>query len=183
MGLKMIIAPADEPVTVQEMAIHSRIDNQEEYIYLSELITTAREYCEELQNRAYMLQTWELTLNKFPPVIELPKPPLYSVESITYKDRDGAETTLDPATYAVDNTSFIGKIVPLTSWPSFTPYPTNAVTVRFVCGSERVNSRVKHAIMLLAAHWYENREAYGLMNKEIGVSVSRLLGLDRVIPV
>jgi uncharacterized phiE125 gp8 family phage protein len=183
MGLKMITAPQIEPVSMQEILTHSRIDSEEEYIYAAELITAAREYCEALQNRAYMTQTWELTLDKFSPVIVLPKPPLQSVTFIKYKDAQGIEKILPETEYAVDNTSFQGRIVPVKGWPSFSPYPVNAVTVRFVCGSNTVSERVKHAIKLLAAHWYENREAYGTMDKEIGVSVSRLLGLDRVIPI
>lgn len=183
MGLKMIVPPVDEPVLIDDLRIHSRIDNEEEYLYISETISAAREYCEELQNRAYMTQTWELTLNRFPSVIVLPKPPLQSVEFIKYKDLAGTETILDTTKYAVDTTSFLGRIVPIYSWPSFSPYPINAVTVRFVCGSEVVGERVKHAIKLLAAHWYENREAFGSLDKEIGVSISRLLGLDRVVPI
>jgi len=45
---------------------------------LANLITTAREYCEDYQNRAYINQTWELWLDSFPArnYIELPRSPL-----------------------------------------------------------------------------------------------------------
>jgi hypothetical protein len=43
------------------------------------LIATARQYCEDFQNRGYINQTWELWLDEFPEkdYIEIPKPPLY----------------------------------------------------------------------------------------------------------
>jgi len=43
------------------------------------LIESARQYCEDFQNRAYINQTWELWLDEWPDrdYIEIPKPPLY----------------------------------------------------------------------------------------------------------
>jgi hypothetical protein len=43
------------------------------------LIESARQYCEDFQNRAYINQVWELWLDKWPDrdYIQIPKPPLY----------------------------------------------------------------------------------------------------------
>ena len=51
---------------------------------ISSLITTARQYAEDFQNRAYISQTWELWLDKFPSEnqIQIPLPPL-QVPAIT----------------------------------------------------------------------------------------------------
>lgn len=45
---------------------------------LSAIITAARQYCEDLQNRAYITQVWELWLDRWPgkDYIEIPLPPL-----------------------------------------------------------------------------------------------------------
>jgi len=51
---------------------------------INALIATARQYAEDFQNRAYISQTWELWLDKFPDknYIEIPLPPL-QVPAIT----------------------------------------------------------------------------------------------------
>lgn len=139
-GLKVITPPAAEPVKIEEVRAQLRIELDDESYddILQPLITAAREWCEGYQNRAYVEQTLELALDYWPrgQTIELPRPPLRSVTSVVY----GSETW-DSANYAVDDYSFIGRIV-AKSWPPGALPDVNGIKVRYVAGYEPVEGEV-----------------------------------------
>lgn len=90
--------------------------------------------------------------------IELPVPPLISVESITYIDEVGQTQTLDPSTYRVDPYSTPGRIIPLQDWPKLgTNY--SGITILFTAGYSTVPASVKNAMKLIIGSLYENRES------------------------
>lgn len=137
--LKLVTGIVTEPITVDDVKDQLRIDLATEDDFIADLITAAREYGEDYTGHAFATQTWDYYLPDFPHVdyIDLPLTPLQSVTSVKYKDSAGSETTMTVTTqYIVDADSQPGKIfLPYgKSWPSFTPYPHNAVTVRMVCG-------------------------------------------------
>ncbi len=152
------------------------------------LIAAAREYCEDVTGRAFAEQTFELYLDDFPPgrALELPCPPLQSVDSIKYKTEDGTETTLtEGADYLVDTESSVGRIVlpKGKTWPSASLYHVNPVKIRFTAGHTTSNPAppgVKHAIKLLVGHWYANREAVGQVGEPVALAVKSLLSNRRV---
>ncbi|MCK9569543.1 head-tail connector protein [Candidatus Pacearchaeota archaeon] len=74
--------PQDEPLEIEEAKTHLRIDSTDEDEYIQTLIISAREYCENFQNRAYITQTLELWLDEWPEYFALPRPPL-SIPSVT----------------------------------------------------------------------------------------------------
>lgn len=166
MNLILMEGPQAEPVTLAEAKLHLRVDGNEDDLLISSLITSAREYCETWQGRAYVSQTWELVLDRFPQdknCIILPLPPLLSVESIKFKNRDGVQDTCGPENYIVDTVSQPGRIVPTygKAWPSLTLQPANAITIRFTAGyggAEAVPEKFKAAIKLIVAYLYEHRD-------------------------
>ena len=169
MGLKQTVAPAVEPISLTEGKLHLRIDTTAEDSLITSLIKTARQYCENYQRRAYITQTWELWLDRFPDIdiIDIPLPPLQSVSSIKYYDTANVEHTFAASEYFVDSKSQPGR-VSLSygkSWPADTLRPTTGVCITFVAGYGSVASAVPvtacYAILLLVAHYYENREAAG----------------------
>ena len=89
-------------------------------------------------------------------------PPVLSVTSIKYLDTAGVQQTLDSSLYLVDTVACC--VVPAygQSWPSLYPV-SQPVTVRISCGygatAASVPGTIKSAMLLLIAHWYENREA------------------------
>ena len=100
-------------------------------------------------------------LDSFPTVIELPYGNLQSVTHIKYTDASGTETTLTENTdYLVEtNGEGIGRVLlpSSKSWPTFTPYPSNPITIRFVCGwktAADVPYKIKAAILLIAESLY-----------------------------
>jgi uncharacterized phiE125 gp8 family phage protein len=191
MGLTLVTPPTAEPVPLDgdgSAKQHLRVDTTDEDGYISGLIIAAREYCEAYQGRAYVTQTWELSLDCWPARdwIQIPKPPLQAVESIAYRLADGTEQILDPSCYAVDPKSQPGRLALRQgcSWPSGELWPLGAITIRFVAGygdPDKVPQRAKQAMLLLIGHWFEHREAVltGSISKEIEFAVRALLGSER----
>jgi uncharacterized phiE125 gp8 family phage protein len=183
-------APTTEPLTLDEVKSYLRVDFNDDDVYIRSLIITARKYCENYQNRAYITQTRELTLDDWPSddIIEIPRGKLQSITSIKYKDYAGAETTISSSDYVVSTKSEKGRIAPAydKSWPSFTAYPLDPITVRYVCGygtSEDVPETIKQAILFLISFWYDNRTPLAdtsQMSKEIEFTVKALLWQDRL---
>lgn len=189
MGLKIITPPDVEPVTLAAAKLHCRINEEvtDEDELVTALIATAREYCEDYQNRAYIAQTLEATYDCWPRFpVELPRPPLTSVESIKYYDTDDAEYIWALTEYFVDTDNNPGRVALKygKAVPTALLRPINAVKIRYVAGgaAEGVSSRVKQAILLLVGHWYVNREAVltGTISKEIEFAVHALLDQERV---
>lgn len=184
-GLKVITAPAIEPVTWEDVTLQLRYDDPDQEIQdqIEGLITAAREWCESYQNRAYITQTLELALNKWPcREIELPRPPLQSVTSVTYTDSEGNSETWDASNYLVDDYDFVGRIVRKRSvnWPQVRLAEVNGVKVQYVAGygdaAEDVPQRIRQAIIALATHWFENGRC------DPPPAVYALLDMDRVVP-
>ena len=113
MALKLITAPATEPVTSTEAKSHLRVDTTADDTLIGTLITAARQHVEAHLRRALITQTWELVTDAFPvgDVLRLPLPPLVSVTSIKYTDEDGAESTFSSGLYVVDTDSTKGRVV------------------------------------------------------------------------
>lgn len=174
MGLSLVTAPAIEPVTLSEAKAHLRVEHTNEDALILGLIQAAREYAEVYCNRALLTQTWDLTLDYFPACgfIELPKPILQSITSITYKDTAGDTQTWATSNYIVDTKGVFGRITPAYGivWPS-TQSIINAVTVRFVAGygddTDSVPQSIKQGILMYVADLYDGRQS-----SVIGVSVS-----------
>ena len=99
MKVTQVTAPTVEPVTSSEARIHLRLSPSEydnpgaynENTYVTSLIKAGREYAEGFTNRVFITQTWDMWLNDWPnsDFIEIPKPPLQSVTSITYTINHG----------------------------------------------------------------------------------------------
>lgn len=130
---------------------------------LTDLITEARERVENITRRALLTQTWYYYLDEFPDVdfIRIPHGNLQSVTSIKYKDSDGAETTMTVTTdYLVEtNGEQCGRIVlpDGVTWPTDSLYPSNPITIEFVCGwtaAASIPKNIKRAVKLAAEDAY-----------------------------
>lgn len=187
MGLRLITLAATEPVTVVEAKAHLRVEAATDDMLISSLIKAAVEYVENFTRRALLTSTWELSLDSWTEVFLLPKAPLQSVTSLTYKDSSGTlHTLLEDTNYHVDITSEPGRIVPVTNWPTDALHPVGAITIRFIAGyptASTVPQTFKQAILLLVGHWYENREAavVGTIATKVPFAVEALLWPQRVM--
>ena len=187
-GLKIITPPATEPVTLADVKPQLRIDLDDDSYdgTLTPLIAVARDWCEGYQNRAYITQTLELAIDRWPcppyDYIILPRQPLQSVVSITYTDRDGNMMIWDPSNYIVNDYWDPAQIVRASGvcWPSVCLAPTNGVKVRYVSGygaAEDVPARIKQAIILYVSEMFDSP---GCPPSQ---AVKALLDLDRVVPI
>lgn len=95
MGLVLVTAPALEPLERSDVKDHLRITATDEHDLLDAMIVAARRYAEDIgTHRQLLTATWRRTLDHFPAVIELPRPPLQAVTSIKYVDSNGTIQTL-----------------------------------------------------------------------------------------
>lgn len=162
-GLKVVAAPASEPLTVAEAKARLRITTGAEDADLTALITQARELCEAECQRAFVTQTLALYLDCFPrcDTIRVPRPPLQSVSWVKYYDAAGVQQTLDPAKYHVAPAGEPGRIVLKSEsvWPEVQDGRPEAVEVQFVAGygaASAVPAAAKAAILVVMAAAREN---------------------------
>ena len=135
MQSRLLIPPAVEPVSLEHLKNHLRVQHDAEDGLIRATAMAAREQFERLANRAICSQTWELSLDDWCADIRLPRPPLQRVLSVSYRDANGATQTLPTTQYEVDTTSEPGRIVPAygVTWPTVYAAP-NVVTIRYVAG-------------------------------------------------
>lgn len=164
MGLAIVTQPAVEPLTLAEAKAHLRVTSTAEDTLITSLIVAARKHVENLTRRALVSQVWDYFLDAFPGWgLELPLPPLISVDAIKYlESASGVLTTLDAAEYRVDTKRQPGRVTPEfgKSWPT-TYGVVNAVEIRFTAGfadAASVPQEIKHALLLLIGAWFEHRE-------------------------
>lgn len=164
--LQRVLDPIAEPVSLVDMKNYLRVDIDDDNDLISGLISAARERAEDLTARCLIRQQWVFSLDRFPTwwgyesgssyffehhhprhhsmfrsdniSIILPRGPVLSVDSITYKDISGTVQTLDPTFYNVDLISQPARIRPLYNgvWPQAL-FDTNSVTIKFTAGYEQ----------------------------------------------
>ena len=169
-----------EPVTLIELKAHLRITDAAEDAYLTALISTARIMVEMLTRRTIPSTTLKLFLDFWPhesqpwfdgvregPVygerresVEIPRPPLISVQSIKTYAQDDTAATMAADLYRVSNNDpdQCGRVVlrNTSTWPAALRY-TDAVEIAFTAGYSTIPGPLKQAIMMMAGHMYGNR--------------------------
>lgn len=178
MGLTRITDATVEPVSLaqakSQVFVASSITSHDQQ--LRELIRRARHQTERATRRAWLTQTWKLTLQRFPysnemgmdgyfrnRCIQLPRPPLASVTSVTYVDTDEATQTLATTEYNVRTNSSPGVVAlaPSKTWPTTHTEDPEAVTITYVAGYTSVSDvppEAIHAILALVDYWFRNRD-------------------------
>lgn len=162
--LKVTTGPAEEPVTLQEIKLHSRIDTLEDDDLLKGLISAARQQVEQLSNLRLVTQTLAYSIDELPDngIIYLTGP-VQSVESIEYYDLAGNLQEWDPELYQVDTSANPGRVMPAydEDWPDVID-DYNSFIVNYVAGygaASAVPAILKQAIKMLVGYWYNQREA------------------------
>ena len=190
--LELLTPPVEEPVTVEEVVKHVRIDEvSSEYNLLESYITMARESVEIYLRRQLLTATWRLSLDTFPNLIRVPRPPLQSVTTIEYQDAQNVQQTLPATEYQVDTASEPGRIMVARgrTWPTTASETFNAVQITYVAGATTaagVSAAIRLALMMLVGDFYEHREAqldtgFALQRIEQNVRYGQLKGLHRVL--
>src|SRR5262245_6008049 len=96
-SLLEVLAPTEEPLTLQEVKSWVRQDLTDDDALLTALIRRARARAERETGRCLVTRTLALGLDAFPcGVIHLPAPPLLDVTEVQYRDSAGLLQILDP---------------------------------------------------------------------------------------
>ena len=181
--------PAVEPLTVAEAKLHLRVDISDDDAYIGTLITAAREWVENYLDRTLITTQLILRAAEFPTEeLELARPPMATAGTatavvITYTLADTTTATLSTALYRVDRTSTPGNVAPIINgtWPSDVIEDANAVAVTYWAGygptSASVPATIRHAMLMLIGHWYEQRSAVltATISKPLEFAVESLL--------
>lgn len=188
-------APAVEPLALDELKLHLRVDHDDEDTYIEGLALAARRHVEQtILNRALITQTWNLYLDRFPgrSQIRLPYPPLQSVTGVYYTPEGDSEQTYGAANYHVDVLSRVGRVVleKNSAWPGDELQVVNGVRVEFVAGygdeADDVPEEVRRAMLLIVGDLYENREetvgVQGLTLERLPFGMAALLADYRIWP-
>lgn len=186
-----IVAPADTPVTLDEVKAHCRVDGTDSDAVLTMLLNAAVDHLDGwtgILGRALVTQTWRQDFDGFSSRLRLPLGPVASITSITCRDSSGQISTISSDNYAL-KVDEIGGHVRFKDDFSFPTdlNETGAVSVTYAAGVAEadVPAAIKVVILLLVSHWNENREAVvtGTISTSLQLGVDRLLAGHRRINI
>lgn len=151
---------AELPITLEQARAQCRVDSTDEDALIETFVGVAVQAAADRMQRSLVPTRWRGTLDSFPAAIELPHPPIMSVESVKYIDANGTQQTLDPQDYLVDSVSEPGYLVPTVArtWPA-TQGRINAVEVEYTAGyaAGAVPLPIQQWILLAVGDLYGNR--------------------------
>jgi len=166
--------PDRDPVTLEELKANSNITTTADDEFLATLIQAATDYTEQLTGRILVPRTVDFKCDAFPAwdeaPIRLPFPPLISITSVKYYDSADTLQTWDASKYEIDaKPEYGGLLYPIKGegWPAERAF-RDSVQIEYIAGydplsttnnADRVPRPLKQAIIMLASHLYENREA------------------------
>lgn len=178
--------PVLEPIGLDEVKAHSRIDLDDDDLLIQDKILAVRTMVELIYDLAIMTQTWTMYLDFMPmDGIEIFKRPVQSVTSIKYLDEAGAAQTIDPVYYWTDLNARPPRIVKSmnASWPYVQSRPS-AVAVEFVGGfgskREDVPAHLRTYLLMKTGDFYENRETYSELKLQKYDFVDNLIANERL---
>lgn len=177
--------PVLEPIGLDEVKAHSRIDLDDDDLFIQDKILAVRQLYEIIYDNAFITQTWMMYLDWLPECIEIFKRPVQSVTSVKYLDDAGVAQTIDPALYWTDLNARPPRIVKSLniSWPYVQSRPS-AVAVEFVAGHgdkrDNVPAHVRTFLLYKTADFYENRETYTELKLQKYDPVDQLMANERL---
>ncbi len=165
MSLVLTSSPALEPVSLAEAKTHLRIDHTHEDPLIQSLIITSRLHIEAALGLALITQSWSYTLDRWPrqPRINLPMRPVQAIAHVKIWSAGGESEILPPDAFFLDGQGLPARLV----WQGNATPPdpqrtANGIEIAYTAGfgaaPADVPETIRHALLLLAAHWYENRE-------------------------
>lgn len=165
MTATLITGPAIEPVSLDDVKAHLRLDGTDEDRLLHAAIISARIHVEVATRRALVRQQWRIYLDDWPPgrTVSLPVSPVIAVDQVTFYDVAGVPRVWDAANYRVDAAGLPARII-----ARMRPEPAlydNGVEIDVTAGygvsSIDVPAPLRQAVLILVTHWYEHRGLIG----------------------
>lgn len=185
----LLISPACEPVSLDAAKVFLRVEHDDDDATIAALIASARLHVETQTRRALITQTWRLSRDVWPaggavPVLPAPLRELLAVR--VYRS-DGGVDVVAPENFAIDAISAPAR---LTFARGALPAPERVgggiefdVVVGYGDAPEDVPQPLRQAILLLVAHWYENRALIAAHHQVASVpsSILALIAPYRVV--
>lgn len=173
-------APTTWPVTIDDIKLQARISHTSEDALIDTFIRAAADWIEAYTQRSLSTQTWQASMADFVDALWLPRAaPLTSVTFVKYYDTSNVLQTLSSSYYTVP--SFVEpaqiRLAYDYTWPSVYDR-ADAVRVEYITGyaDGECPEPLRQALAMLAAHWFEHREAVlvGTISKPVEFAVEAL---------
>lgn len=190
MALVPIFNPAVEPVSIAEAKAHLRLEGSDEDALVASLILTSRLHIEAALGLALITQGWNYLRDAWPRTrtLNLPTRPVQSITAVRVYPIEGPAVTVPPSAYELDGHGAPARLVLSGATPAPAPgRASNGIEIAYVAGygdtPSDVPAPIRQALLLLIAHWYENRSPFELAGSDapIPAAISELLMPYRVV--
>ncbi len=180
-SVPLLLSDGDEEI---EDHLLMRIDSMTEDALIASLIVTSRLHIEAALGLALLTQAWSYFADAWPRnrEIALPLKPVQAVTAVRVWAQDGTSQTVSANTYTLDGEGTPPRLV--LSRSAAPPAPgrsASGIEIAFDAGygdaGIDVPAPIRQALLLLVAHWFENREPhrFDMSETEIPHMVSALL--------
>jgi uncharacterized phiE125 gp8 family phage protein len=165
-ALQRLVAPAIAPVTLSEIKEQLRVDYPDDDTLIARLINVAVAYTDAqgVLGHAMISQKWGQWVKSTPPQsVMISLGPVIQIDAVKYYDEAGVLQTDTLSNYEITGTRFTTQIGPKDgfNWP-VTQERSDAIRIEFTSGygttAADVPDTLRHAMLMLIGHWYENRE-------------------------
>jgi uncharacterized phiE125 gp8 family phage protein len=184
----LLTPPAVEPVTLADAKVYLRVAIDDDDAVIAALISAARSHIEAQTKRALITQTWRLIRDCWPPDgrIAVVPAPLRSVAAARVYDAGGSAHAIDTGVFVADKAA-APAVLSFVPWTLTEPGRVTAgveidVEVGYGGAPANVPESLRQALLLLVAHWYENRGmiAIGQTVAVLPMAVAALIAPYRV---
>lgn len=184
MLLRQVTGPTVQPVTLAEAKDLAVIDHNFDDTMVNAMIAAASRAVGEMAGRTLTAETWALSVcSGIVCDLHLPKSPVQTLDSITYFDADDVEQTVPVTDFYLfkdDDRAFVRPKSGV-AWPIANTLRADAISVTFTAGYTTCPPNLKHAVKMMIAHLYDNRQAVTEDGaNEIPMGVRDFIALDRI---
>jgi uncharacterized phiE125 gp8 family phage protein len=165
-ALELLEAPATTPVTLAEVKDQLRVEHTDDDSLINRLISVAVAYTDVqgALGHAMISQKWGQWVDANPAqYVKLMLGPVIQVDAVKYYDTNGTLQTDTLSNYEIYGTEFAKTIGPKEgfNWPVTEDRPDAIrieTTIGYGADTTDVPQTLRHALMMLIGHWYDNRE-------------------------
>jgi len=194
-GINVVTASEDSVLSVKQAKLQAKLsaDDDLEDEWFTDAIPAAEAFVQNAYSFSLLERVVRSWTDAFPPAnyLDLPVGPVTEISAISYWDADNVLQPWHVVTTAekvfLDNSKQVDRAVLLggESWPTAGLRPATAVQVEYKAGwtdPASVPGDVKHALKMLIAHWYMNREevviAPGMTIAEVPFGANSILTMQ-----